>query len=95
MTLRVLQPRDGSSPKQLADIDLPVPGSTRANGQPRYVPLTAIVDIIEKPGFSSVRRAGGQVSVTVIADYDDDAGNPNAVFEKHGRDKIAGCRGEI
>ena len=36
VTLRVLQPRDGSSPKQLADIDLPVPGSMTTNGAPRY-----------------------------------------------------------
>jgi multidrug efflux pump subunit AcrB len=81
VTLRVLQPRDRVSPKQLEDIDLPVPNSARANGQPRYVPLTAIVDIVEKPGFSTVKRADGQVSVTVIADYADDAGNPNAVLD--------------
>ena len=81
VTLRVLQPRDGSSPKQLADIDLPVPGSMTANGAPRYVPLTAVVDIIEKPGFSSVRRTDGQVAVSVIADYDDDAGDPNDVLQ--------------
>ena len=81
VTLRVLQPRDASSPKQLADIDLPVPGSMTANGAPRYVPLTAVVDIIEKPGFSSVRRSDGQVAVSVIADYDDDAGDPNDVLQ--------------
>jgi multidrug efflux pump subunit AcrB len=77
VTLRVLQPRDATSPKQLADIELPVPGSQ----PPRYVPLTAIVDIVEKPGFSSVRRADGQVAVSVIADYDDNAGDPNAVLD--------------
>ncbi|MDA8539816.1 efflux RND transporter permease subunit [Alphaproteobacteria bacterium] len=81
VTLRVLQPRDGTSPKQLADIELPVPGSLTATGGPRYVPLTAIVDIIEKPGFSSVRRTDGQVAVSVIADYDDDAGDPNDVLQ--------------
>ena len=63
VTLRVLQPRDGTSPKRLEDIELPVPGSARADGQLRYVPLTAIVDIVEKPGFSSVKHADGQVSV--------------------------------
>ena len=88
VTLRVLQPRDRVSPKQLEDIDLPVPGSARANGQPRYVPLTAIVDIVEKPGFSTVRRAGGKVSATVIADYDDDAGNPNAVLKSMAETKL-------
>ena len=81
VTLRVLQPRDGLSPKRLEDIDLPVPGSARDGGQPRYVPLTAIVDIVEKPGFASIKRAGGQVSVSVVADYDDDAGNPNEVLQ--------------
>ena len=88
VTLRVLQPRDRVSPKQLEDIELPVPGSARANGQPRYVPLTAIVDIVEKPGFSTVRRAGGKVSVTVIADYADDAGNPNAVLTSMAETKL-------
>ena len=29
VTLRVLQPRDGTSPKRLEDIELPVPGSAR------------------------------------------------------------------
>ena len=80
VTLRVLQPRDGASPKRLEDIELPVPGSGRGDGQLRYVPLTAIVDIVEKPGFSSVKRADGQVSVRVVADYDDEAGDPNAVL---------------
>ena len=76
VTLRVLQPRDAASPQSLSDIDLPVPGS-----QPvRYVPLSAVVDIVEKPGFSSVRRSDGQVTVKVVADYADDAGNPNDVL---------------
>ena len=77
VTLRVLQPRDRASPKQLDDIELPVPGSA----PPRYVPLTAVVDIVEQPGFSTVRRTDGQVSVSVVADYADDAGDPNAVLE--------------
>ena len=77
VTLRVLQPRDAASPKRLEDIDLPVPGTN----PPRYVPLTAVVDIVEQPGFSAVRRADGQVSVSVVADYDDNAGDPNAVLE--------------
>ncbi len=81
VTLRVLQPRNDTSPKQLADIELPVPGSGGPNGTPRYVPLTAVVDIVEQPGFSAVRRSDGQVAVSVIADYDDEAGDPNAVLE--------------
>lgn len=76
VTLRVLQPRDATSPKTLEDIDLPVPGS-----QPiRYVPLSSVVDIVEKPGFSTIRRLDGEISVRVIADYADDAGNPNDIL---------------
>ena len=77
VTLRVLQPRTIGSPQSLSEIDLPVPGTQ----PPRYVPLTAVVDIVEKPGFSSVRRADGQVTVRVVADYADDAGNPNEVLD--------------
>jgi multidrug efflux pump subunit AcrB len=47
----------------------------------RYVPLSTIVDIKTQPGFSTIRRTDGQVSVSVIADYDDNAGNPNEVIE--------------
>ena len=76
VTLRVLQPRDATSPQSLSDIELPVP----ATNPPRYVPLDAVVDIVEKPGFSSVRRSDGQVTVEIVADYADDAGNPNDVL---------------
>lgn len=76
VTIRVLQPRDGTSPKQLGDIDLPVPGTNPV----RYVPLDAVVDIVEKPGFASIRRSDGKVTVKVVADYDDTAGNPNDVL---------------
>ncbi|HCD16661.1 MAG TPA: hypothetical protein DEQ83_03365 [Rhodobiaceae bacterium] len=76
VTIRVLQPRDGSSPKQLEDIELTVPGTN----PPRFVPLSAVVEIIEKPGFSTIRRTDGQVTVSVVADYDDNAGNPNDVL---------------
>ena len=77
VTLRVLQPRDATSPKQLGDIDLPVPGSNPV----RYVPLDAVVDIVEKPGFASIRRTDGKVTVKVVADYADSAGNPNDVLK--------------
>ena len=80
VTLRVLQPRRGVVPKQLADIELPVPNSGQGGRSPRYVPLTAVVDIVEQPGFSAVRRVDGQVAVSVIADYDDEAGDPNDVL---------------
>lgn len=77
VTLRVLQPRDGSNPQSLSEIELPVPGSKPV----RYVPLDAVVDIVEKPGFSTIRRLDGEISVTVVADYADDAGDPNAVLD--------------
>ena len=77
VTLRVLQPRDGTNPQSLSEIELPVPGSKPV----RYVPLDAVVDIVEKPGFSTIRRLDGEISVTVVADYADDAGDPNAVLE--------------
>ncbi len=76
VTIRVLQPRHGVRPKQLEDIDLPVPGVQ----PPRYVPLNAVVDVVEQPGFAAIRRMDGMVSVSVIADYDDNAGNPNEVL---------------
>ena len=76
VTLRVLQPRDIGSPKSLSDIELPVPGSSPV----RYVPLDAVVDIVEKPGFSTIRRLDGEITVKVVADYADDAGDPNAVL---------------
>ena len=77
VTVRVLQPRSGERPKQLEDILLPVPGTM----PPRYVPLNAVVDIKKQPGFATIRRTDGRVSVSVIADYDDDAGNPNEVIK--------------
>lgn len=77
VTVRVLQPRSGERPKQLEDILLPVPGTM----PPRYVPLNAVVDINKQPGFATIRRTDGRVSVSVIADYDDDAGNPNEVIK--------------
>ena len=77
VTLRVLQPRDSTSPKSLSDIELPVPGVQ----PPRYVPLDAVVDIVEKPGFSTIRRLDGEITVKVVADYADDAGDPNAVLQ--------------
>jgi len=77
VTIRVLQPRTGERPKQLEDISLPVPGTMPV----RYVPLSTIVDIKTQPGFSTIRRTDGKVSVSVIADYDDNAGNPNEVIE--------------
>ena len=76
VAIRVLQPRGENSPKQLEDIELTVPGTN----PPRFVPLNAVVDIIEKPGFSSIKRTDGQVTVSVVADYDDNAGNPNDVL---------------
>ena len=76
MTIRVLQPRTGVRPKQLEDILLPVPGTLPA----RYVPLTAVVNIDKQPGFSTIRRIDGKVAVSVVADYDDNAGNPNEVI---------------
>ena len=77
VTLRVLQPRDSTSPKSLSAIELPVPGVQ----PPRYVPLDAVVDIVEKPGFSTIRRLDGEITVKVVADYADDAGDPNAVLQ--------------
>ena len=77
VTLRVLQPRDSTSPKSLSDIELPVPSVQ----PPRYVPLDAVVDIVEKPGFSTIRRLDGEITVKVVADYADDAGDPNAVLQ--------------
>ena len=76
VAIRVLQPRGENSPKQLEDIELTVPGTN----PPRFVPLNAVVDIIEKPGFSSIKRTDGQVTVSVVADYDENAGNPNDVL---------------
>lgn len=77
VTIRVLQPRDASGPQGLDDIDVPVPGTM----PPRYVPLTAVVDVTEQPGFASIKRTDGQVSVRITADYDDAAGNPNEVLQ--------------
>jgi multidrug efflux pump subunit AcrB len=76
VTLRVLQPRDATSPQSLSDIELPVPGTNPV----RYVPLDGVVDIVEKPGFASIKRSDARVTVRVVADYADDAGNPNEVL---------------
>ena len=84
VTIRVLQPRDATSPKQLADIELTVPGTN----PPRFVPLSAVVDIVEKPGFSTIRRTDGQVTVSVVADYDDNSGNPNDVLTAMANDTL-------
>lgn len=77
VTIRVLQPRQGERPRRLEDIDLQVPGSK----PPRYVPLIDVVDIIERPGFSTIRRVDGRVAVSVTAEFDPNAGNPNDVLE--------------
>ena len=84
VTIRVLQPRDASSPKQLEDIELSVPGTN----PPRFVPLSAVVEIVEKPGFSTIKRTDGYVTVSVVADYDDNAGNPNDVLTSMGEDTL-------
>jgi multidrug efflux pump subunit AcrB len=84
VTIRVLQPRTGERPKKLEDISLPVPGTLPV----RYVPLSAVVNIQQQPGFASIRRTDGKVSVTVIADYDDNAGNPNEVIKTLERDSL-------
>ncbi|MDC0148561.1 efflux RND transporter permease subunit [Alphaproteobacteria bacterium] len=84
VTIRVLQPRTGERPKQLEDISLPVPGTMPV----RYVPLSAVVNIQQQPGFASIRRTDGKVSVSVIADYDDNAGNPNEVIAALERDTL-------
>lgn len=77
VTVRVLQPVQGERARQLEDIDLQVPGSN----PPRYVPLIDVVDILEQPGFSTIRRTDGKISVSVNADFDPTAGNPNDVLE--------------
>ncbi len=77
VTIRVLQPRQGERPRRLEDIDLLVPGSM----PPRYVPLIDVVDIIERPGFSTIRRVDGKAAVSVTAEFDPNAGNPNDVLE--------------
>ncbi len=77
VTIRVLQPRQGERPRRLEDIDLQVPGSM----PPRYVPLIDVVDIVERPGFSTIRRVDGKVAVSVTAEFDPNAGNPNDVLE--------------
>lgn len=77
VTVRVLQPRQGERPRQLEDIDLQVPGSH----PPRYVPLVDVVDIVERPGFSTIRRVDGKVAVSVTSEFDPNAGNPNDVLE--------------
>ncbi|MEC7154023.1 MAG: efflux RND transporter permease subunit, partial [Pseudomonadota bacterium] len=84
VTIRVLQPRGASSPKQLEDIELTVPGTN----PPRFVPLSAVVEILEKPGFSTIKRTNGYVTVSVVADYDDNAGNPNDVLTSMGKDTL-------
>ncbi|MFL2946321.1 MAG: efflux RND transporter permease subunit [Parvibaculales bacterium] len=84
VTIRVLQPRGASSPKQLEDIELTVPGTN----PPRFVPLSAVVEIVEKPGFSTIKRTDGYVTVSVVADYDDNAGNPNDVLTSMGKDTL-------
>ncbi len=76
VTIRVLQPRFGEAPRRLEDIDLQVPGSL----PPRYVPLVDVVDISERPGFSTIRRQDGKITVTVSADFDPTAGNPNDIL---------------
>jgi multidrug efflux pump subunit AcrB len=84
ITIRVLGTRDGLRPRQLEDIDLPVPGTV----PPRYIALTEIVDIVEQPGFAMVRRYDGKVSVAITADYDDSAGDPNEVISAMQRDVL-------
>lgn len=76
VTIRVLQPRLAGAPRRLEDIDLQVPGSR----PPRYVPLVDIVDISESPGFSTIRRQDGKIAVSVSADFDPSAGNPNEIL---------------
>lgn len=86
VTIRVLQPRFINAPQNLEDVELRVPLSITAtnattNTSEQYVPLHSIVDIAEEPGFSSVRRSNGAVTVDIVADYDSAAGNPNDVLE--------------
>ena len=50
------------------------------------MPLSVVVEIIEKPGFSTIKRTDGYVTVSVVADYDDNAGNPNDVLTSIGKD---------
>ena len=76
VTIRVLLPRDATGPNLLEEVELLIPAST----PPRFVPLTAVVDVVTQPGFSTVRRVDGKVAISVIADYDDAAGNPNSVL---------------
>lgn len=84
VSVRVLQPRDKFAPRDLAAIELRVPNTA----PPRYVSLAAIVDVVEEPGFSSVRRVNGNVSVSVVADYEASAGNPNNVLAALARDAL-------
>ena len=76
VTIRVLLPRDATAPALLEELELMIPNST----PPRFVPLTAVVDVVTAPGFSTIRRIDGKVAVSIIADYDDAAGNPNNVL---------------
>lgn len=76
VTIRVLQPRLADAPRQLEDIDLQVPGSQPA----RYVPLVDIVNIIERPGFSTINRTDGKVAVTITANLEPGSGNPNDIL---------------
>ncbi len=76
VTVRVLQPRQAAAPRQLEDIDLPVPNTNPV----RYVPLSSVVDILERPGFSTIRRIDGKITTSITADFKSDAGNPNDVL---------------
>ena len=84
VTIRVLLPRNQQANQNLEDFFLAVPGSRPT----RYTPLLEVVNVKEAPGFTSIRRAGGEREVTIRGSYADNAGNPMDVINHLKKSKL-------
>lgn len=76
VTVRVLLSRRQEQRQSLEDFYLAVPNSVPQ----RYIALGEVVDMKEETGFMFIRRSNSGREVSVLADYADDAGNPEAVM---------------
>lgn len=85
ISIRVSEQRALEGTAALRQMDLRAPDG-------RYVPLSEIVSLTERQGFSAIQRRDGRTTISVTGDVDDKVTNANAILEEleaNGLEEIA------
>lgn len=73
VSIRILASRDNAGSSALRSLELRAPSGV-------FVPLSEVVSISERQGFSVIQRRNGATTISVTADVDSDITNTNAIL---------------